>query len=100
MKRLVEISKKMNVTEIEYVVRKGDVEEERVLYVPGIIKNIGDIYAKLHEVEDSTNFILKNTFTGRAICTLSMEDFLENADIEFVEEQETADRYFVENEEE
>lgn len=86
MKRVAEIKKKMLVTEINYVVKIDEEEEERVLYIPGKVKDIGGMYTLVHDAEGGTEFILKSTFSGLAMCTLNLNEFLENAEINFIDE--------------
>lgn len=87
MKRMTEISKKMNVTKIVYMSKKEEKWELNEVYIPGILKNIGEIYAVVHEIEGGSEFVLKERFSGLAKCTLSIDDFLEHADIEFLNEE-------------
>ena len=87
MKRMTEISKKMNVTKIVYVTEMDGKKELNEVYIPGIFKTIGEIYTLVHEIEGGSEFVLKERFSGLAKCTLSIDDFLEHAEIEFLNEE-------------
>lgn len=82
MKKLSVVKKRMKVTRITYS-REGELD---VMVVSGEVKNIGDVYAFVHSKLGDAQFILEGVESGSAICTLSLEKFLEKADICFADE--------------